>query len=353
LAHTAAPAHFTLGTYSFPDSETDSEPFAGLLLDDQVWAVQTLVALAAEAGFPLPDRASVLDLLMHWPTVWPALAHVAKGLKQGVTGGQGLLAASVPVSQLRVHAPLMPRQIFMCGANYFKHVVDLLVDQGPGANPGTEGMDPVQLRAYAEDMMNRRRREGHPYFFCKPLSTLAGPHDAVRLPAFAKKPDWELELAVVMGRAARHVRRADALSYVAGYTIANDISNRDHIWVQGDMKAMGTDWITGKSCPTYLPMGPALVPAAFVPDPQDLRITLKLNGQVMQDERTADMIFDVARQIEHLSSIVQLWPGDVICTGSPAGNGTHYQRFLQPGDVLDCSITGLGAMRNPVLADGY
>lgn len=340
------PGPFALGTYSRPGQA----PFVGLLQNEHVIALQDLVPVAAALGHGLPARVDMLGLMCAWPEVMPALQAV---MLADAAVLRPLIDASVPVSQLQVHAPLLPRQIFMCGANYFKHVVDLLVDQGPGANPGTEGMDAVQLRAYAEDMMHRRRREGTPYFFCKPLSTVTGPHDPVLLPAFAHKPDWELELAVVMGRAARHVSRDEALSYVAGYTIANDISNRDHIWVRGDMKAMGTDWIAGKSCPTYLPMGPAVVPAAFVKDPQDLRITLQLNGQVMQDESTADMIFDVARQIEYLSSVVQLWPGDVICTGSPAGNGTHYHRFLQPGDVMTCSISGLGTMRNPVQADGH
>jgi 2,4-didehydro-3-deoxy-L-rhamnonate hydrolase len=118
------------------------------------------------------------------------------------------------------------------------------------------------------------------------------------------------------------------------------------------MKAMGTDWLLGKSSPSYLPMGPFLVPAAFVNNPQDLGLTLKLNGQVMQDASSSDMIFDIARQIEYISAHVQLWPGDLIMTGSPAGNGTHYKRFIQPGDVIESTITGLGTQRNPCVRQG-
>jgi 2,4-didehydro-3-deoxy-L-rhamnonate hydrolase len=109
---------------------------------------------------------------------------------------------------------------------------------------------------------------------------------------------------------------------------------------------LGTDWLRGKSQPGFCPFGPLLVPAEFVTDPHDLRMLLTLNGQAMQDESTADMIFDIARQIEYVSTYAELWPGDLISTGSPAGNGTHYGRFLRDGDVIDATITGLGAQRN-------
>jgi 2-keto-4-pentenoate hydratase/2-oxohepta-3-ene-1,7-dioic acid hydratase in catechol pathway len=198
--------------------------------------------------------------------------------------------------------------------------------------------------------MHERARTGSPYFFSKVPSAITGPYDPVILPAIASQPDWELELAVVIGKPARNVRREDAAQYIAGYTIANDITSRDLIWCK-EPKAMGTDWISSKNSPTFLPLGPYLVPAAFVPDPAQLQIVLKLNGEVMQDESTSDMIFDIAHQIEYISSRVQLWPGDVICTGSPAGNGIHYKRYLRDGDVMEASITGLGEQRNPCIAE--
>jgi 2-keto-4-pentenoate hydratase/2-oxohepta-3-ene-1,7-dioic acid hydratase in catechol pathway len=141
------------------------------------------------------------------------------------------------------------------------------------------------------------------------------------------------------------------MDYVAGYTVANDITNRDWIYARGDMKALGTDWLAGKSCPTYLPLGPYMVPASHVPAPMNLRLELKLNGETKQDESTADMIFDIACLIEHVSGIAQLLPGDIICTGSPAGNGTHYNRFLSHGDRVEARITGLGGHRNDVIAE--
>ena len=146
-------------------------------------------------------------------------------------------------------------------------------------------------------------------------------------------------------RPARHVKAEDALSYVAGYSIVNDVSARDLI-ARTDYKMLGTDWLRSKSPPSFMPFGPVLVPACFVNDPQSLRITLMLNGQTMQNESTADMLFSVARQIEYITRHVQLWPGDLIATGSPAGNGTHYYRYLRHGDVVDSTIEGLGAQRN-------
>jgi 2-keto-4-pentenoate hydratase/2-oxohepta-3-ene-1,7-dioic acid hydratase in catechol pathway len=112
---------------------------------------------------------------------------------------------------------------------------------------------------------------------------------------------------------------------------------------------MGMDWLSSKNAPTFLPMGPYLVPAAYVGNPQELQLTLRLNGQVMQDESSADMIFDVARLIEFISQSVKLLPGDLICTGSPSGNGTHYNRFLQAGDVMEGTIAKLGTLRNPCI----
>ena len=141
------------------------------------------------------------------------------------------------------------------------------------------------------------------------------------------------------------------MDYVAGYTIANDVTARDRLY-RPDMRTIASDWLSSKSPPSFLPLGPYLVPARFVPQPQALRITLALNGQTMQDALTSDMIFDISRQIEYVSNRVALLPGDILLTGSPAGNGTHHQRFLRPGDELTGAITGLGQQRNTCIAEG-
>lgn len=347
--HNRPATSFALGTFSF----AGSPPFAALVLQaDRVVAIDALRGLCEAHGCPLPDTRSTLALFEHWDQAVPALQCAADALaSRSSTAARAAAELLVPMASLRVHPPVAARQILLSGANYFKHVVDIIVDLGPGKTPGTDGMDPQQLRTYAEQLMRRRQSEGEPYIFSKPVSVLSGAFDPIVIPGFAKQPDWELELAVVIGRPARNVKREEAFNYIAGYTVANDITNRDHVWAKPDMKALGTDWISAKSSPTYLPVGPYIVPSKFVANPQDLRVELKLNGKTMQDESTADMIFGVARLVEHVSSLVQLLPGDLICTGSPAGNGTHYGRFLQPGDIVEGSITGLGTQRTPVAAE--
>ncbi|MFN0122675.1 MAG: fumarylacetoacetate hydrolase family protein [Blastocatellia bacterium] len=314
---------FALGTFSQPDTP----PFPGLVIDQQV------IPLPLFSG--LTDAGSILSLLENWEANFNALRQQATAVPE----------SAVPLSQLKIHPPVnLPRQVFCSGANYKKHVIDLIIDEGGG--PMTENMTPDERRAWATKMMNDRAENGYPYMFTKPVSVVTGAYDNIVLPPQAKAPDWELELGVIIGRKARRVGRAEAMHYVAGYAIVNDITNRDHVFRRDAVKAMGSDWVAAKGSPTYLPFGPYLVPAAFVANPQDLRLTLKLNGEIKQDESTADMIFDIARQIEYLSGLVELWPGDVLCTGSPAGNGTHYKRFLREGDVVECEITGLGIQRN-------
>ena len=343
MTDTRITAGFKLGTFS----AAGSRPFAGLVRGEQVIALHTLQRLADGKGLSLSGSESVFALLQNWEPNFVALSNAL------ALADEAEALHWAPVSSLQVHAPVdLPRQIFCTGANYFKHVVDILVSMGPGAHPGTEHMTPAELRVHAEDMMRERSANGSPYVFSKIPSAITGPYDPVVLPTLAAQPDWELELAVVIGKAARHVRREDAMQYIAGYTIANDITSRDLIWCK-DPKAMGTDWISSKNSPTFLPLGPYLVPAAFVEDPAQLQIVLKLNGEVMQNESTSDMIFDIARQIEYISSRVQLWPGDVICTGSPAGNGIHFGRYLRDGDVMEASITGLGEQRNPCVAENH
>jgi 2-keto-4-pentenoate hydratase/2-oxohepta-3-ene-1,7-dioic acid hydratase in catechol pathway len=316
---------FALGTFS----RAGEQPFPGVIIAQQV------IPLGAFANLTSAD--SILFLLENWDTNFAAL--------QSVVEAGAPTRTAIPLEQLKIHPPVnLPRQVFCSGANYKKHVIELIVDEGGG--PMTEKMTTEERRAWATKMMDDRAANGYPYMFSKPVSVITGAYDNIVLPPHAKAPDWELELGVIIGRKARHVARADALDYVAGYAIVNDITNRDHVFRRDAVKAMGSDWVAAKGSPTYLPFGPYLVPAAFVPNPQDLQLTLKLNGEIKQDESTADMIFDIARQIEYLSSLVELWPGDVICTGSPAGNGTHYKRFLQAGDVVESTITGLGTQRN-------
>lgn len=184
-----------------------------------------------------------------------------------------------------------------------------------------------------------------PILFTKAASSLAGPCDPLALPRGSEKSDWEIELGVIIGARAHYVSEAEALSRVAGYCVINDISERTF------QLEHGGQWAKGKSAPGFGPLGPYIVGADEVPDPQDLAMRMTLNGQVMQESNTADMIFSVAEIISYLSRFMALVPGDVIATGTPegVGMGLNPPRFLQSGDVMELEIEGLGRQRTQVL----
>lgn len=331
---------FALGTFSI----AGCAPFAGLVRADKMIALHALNAASDRTGVYLSGADSMQDLLANWPRNLAALEQLVAMLDDN--GTPDLQEQFVPVSQLRVHAPNpTPRQIFCTGANYRQHVLDLAFDTDDSA----PDMSAEQRMAISRQKIDERAANGMPYAFIKLPSAITGPYDPVILPEDIERPDWELELAVVIGRRARNVTRKEAMQYVAGYTIGNDVSARERLY-RKDLRTIGTDWMSCKSPPSFLPMGPYLVPATFVPDPGHLRLKLDLNGQTMQDASTEDMIFDIARQIEYLSQRVELWPGDIIMTGSPAGNGTHHKRFLRPGDRMTGSVEGLGELRNACVA---
>lgn len=185
-----------------------------------------------------------------------------------------------------------------------------------------------------------------PIVFNKATSALSGPNDPVIIPRGAEKADWEVELGVVIGKEALYVSEADALDHVAGYCVINDMSERSF------QIERGGQWVKGKSAPTFGPTGPWLVTADEVPDPQNLRVSLMLNGETVQDETTDDMIFTVAQIISHMSQFMKLVPGDIIATGTPSGVGMGMkpQRFLKPGEVMELTIDGLGIQRQETVA---
>lgn len=241
-----------------------------------------------------------------------------------------------PLSEVTLLAPVEPRQVLQTGANYRQHVIELVV--AGLTQDGTR--TPDQARSFAADIMDERKRSGEPYFFIGLPAAVVGDDVPLVLPSYSDVHDWELELAVVIGREAFRVSRDDAMDHVAGYTIVNDITTRDLVF-RKDMKEIGTDWYRAKNAPGFLPTGPLLVPAPFV-DPSDLNLRLELNGQVMQDASTADLLFDLPALISGASQTMPLLPGDLLLTGSPAGNGQHWKRFLRDGDVMTASIAGLG-----------
>jgi 2-keto-4-pentenoate hydratase/2-oxohepta-3-ene-1,7-dioic acid hydratase in catechol pathway len=188
----------------------------------------------------------------------------------------------------------------------------------------------------------------HPILFFKANSAIVGPNDDVSMPRGSLKTDWEVELGVVIGKAAKYISQADALDHVAGYCIVNDVSER-HFQTN-----LTGQWTKGKSCDTFGPLGPWLVTRDEVLDPQNLNMTLDVNGTRRQTGNTKTMIFSVAEIIEHLSGLMTLHPGDVISTGTPPGVALGMKPkpiFLKTGDVMDLHIEGLGAQRQTVTQD--
>lgn len=185
-----------------------------------------------------------------------------------------------------------------------------------------------------------------PIIFTKAISCLNGPNDPVMIPRGSLKTDWEVELGVVIGKRARYVNEAQALEHVAGYVVVNDVSERAF------QKERGTQWDKGKGCDTFGPVGPWLVTADEIPDPQSLDMWLDLNGQRMQRGNTRTMIFGVANLIAYVSEFITLEPGDILTTGTPpgVGEGQAPQRFLKPGDVMTLGIQHLGEQRQAAIA---
>jgi 2-keto-4-pentenoate hydratase/2-oxohepta-3-ene-1,7-dioic acid hydratase in catechol pathway len=216
-------------------------------------------------------------------------------------------------------APVAPAQILCIGLNYRHHA--------------TEAGAKIPER---------------PILFVKGVNTVCHPGDPILIPTRLRSDevDYECELAVVIGRACKNVSRADALSYVLGYTCCNDVSARDH-----QLKLGGGQWCRGKFFDTFAPLGPRLVTPDEIPDPNALRIATVLNGERVQDWNTRDMIFDVPALIEYLSGSTTLVPGTVILTGTPHGVGMATKpapRWLRPGDRVDIEIEGIGTLSNPV-----
>jgi 2-keto-4-pentenoate hydratase/2-oxohepta-3-ene-1,7-dioic acid hydratase in catechol pathway len=221
-------------------------------------------------------------------------------------------------SNERIGSPIArPSKIVCIGLNYAKHAKET------GANIPTE-----------------------PILFMKSTTSLTGPYDQIVIPKNSVKTDWEVELAVVMGKKASYVSEEDAMQYVAGYVLHNDVSEREFQLERG-----GT-WDKGKGCDTFAPLGPWMVTPDEIPHPHQLRLWLSLNGKMMQDGNTDDLIFNIPHLISYLSHFMTLLPGDVISTGTPAGVGLGFTPniYLKEGDVVELGIDGLGVSKQTVVA---
>lgn len=233
-----------------------------------------------------------------------------------VAGGR----KTIPVAKARLLAPIpRPRKNIVCmGRNYAAH-----------AREG--GVAPPEV----------------PVFFTKPPTAVIGPDAPITYHRATQELDYEVELAVIIGRRGRDITAADALDYVFGYTIMNDVTARD-------LQRRHQQWFKGKSLDTFAPLGPWIVHRTAIPNPQSLRLTLRVNGEIRQDSSTAMMLFPVARLIETLSAGMTLEPGDIIATGTPEGVGMGFTppKYLQVGRVVEAEVEGIGVLRNLVVGPG-
>jgi len=289
------------------------EPRAGILVGEEVHDLAKVTRM--------PAYSTVLGVLQDWPKAKRQLSLAAKKL----AGKKGL-----PLKRAKLLAPILyPGNIYCAGANYTDHVAEMERAQGRAPGP------------------NMKELGEKPWHFVKSSkSSVVGPGARVKLPVYSQMVDWEVELAAVIGRAARDVSVEKALDYVAGYTIANDLSARD---VMRRDKNPATspfhyDWLSQKCFDGACPLGPWIVPASDIPYPQNLALKLWVNDTMMQDSHTGKMIFSTAEQIAMLSSRVTLYPGDLILTGTPAGVGMPRRMFLKAGDTVKLWIEGIGEL---------
>ncbi|QDU38902.1 Ureidoglycolate lyase [Maioricimonas rarisocia] len=302
----------------------DDEPRLGFFSDD---TVLPLLAVAVVTKTDLPESLLLTDYLPGGPhrNAILNLQHKLADLD-----ASRIAEISLPVSDVKLLVPIeAPGKLLLLAGNYSKHI-----EEGGGK---------------AEE-----RAKTFPYVFMKPpATTLTHPGDPVKIPAVSPDEiDWELELAIVVGRECKGVSEADALDYVAGYTVINDISDRAFRPNPGRNERPKDgffDWLHGKWHDTFCPMGPAILPADEVADPQKLKMKLTVNETVEQDASTAEMVFPVAAIIEFISSFVTLHPGDVISTGTPDGVGKAKGKFLKAGDQMEAWIENIGSLKNPVI----
>jgi 2-keto-4-pentenoate hydratase/2-oxohepta-3-ene-1,7-dioic acid hydratase in catechol pathway len=307
---------YKLATYAAEDG-----PRAGIVFAERIFDAARLTGRAADA--------TVLGILQDWAAAGDRLAAAANAAAVDATLAT---ADSQPLTAVKLLPPvLFPSAIYCAGANYADHAAEMARanNRPPEPDPHTLGLKPW-------------------HFLKAGRSTLAGPGDTVRISGLSQTMDWEIELAAVIGSAAKNVPVETALDHVAGYTIANDLSARDmgrrpHV---ADASPFKYDWVAHKNFDGSCPLGPWIVPAADIPDPQQLGLKLWVNGVIKQDSNTSQMIFSLAEQIAHLSSRITLQPGDVILTGTPAGVGAARPEFLKPGDEVRLWIEHIGTMTN-------
>ncbi len=310
---------FKLATFS----KRGGKPYAAIVLDD---AVYDLAQAAKAAGRTLGDARTIRDLLEDWDRNFATLQEIAAFLDRS-----GMAADSSSASSLIAHPPVArPGKMLYAAQNFQEHVDEML----------RAGMTPKDGPKFTGEKSTTK-----PYLFLKAPSCLAGAYDDIEIPRGLKRIDWEAEIACVIGRRGKHIKAERALSHIAGWMTTNDVSARD-LQIRNDRPGLRSDWLNGKSHDRFAPMGPFLVPRAFVKDHMNLFIRLTVNGVVKQNGNTSQFIFTPEEQIEYASDILSLECGDIFVCGTCGGVGQGTNTFLQPGDVMETEVEGLGKMRN-------
>jgi 2-keto-4-pentenoate hydratase/2-oxohepta-3-ene-1,7-dioic acid hydratase in catechol pathway len=305
-----------MASYKLVTYQTVEGPRSGIVVEEEVFEV---VALTGRSSY-----ATMLDILNDWDAAQALLDVAATKAKEDKIKG-------IPLGKAKLLAPVLyPSAIFCAGANYLDHMQEMATIQKIDPEP-----DPRSLGL-------------KPWHFIKASRTVVGTQSTIPLPAYSKMVDWEAELAVVIGQPAKNVPLDKALDYVAGYTIANDLSARDFSTRSpvSPTSPFKYDWVSQKNFDGACPIGPWIVPAKEIVNPQNLGIKLWVNDVLKQDSHTSKMIFSVADQIAHLSTRITLHPGDLILTGTPSGVGLARQEFLKSGDVVRVWIEKIGTLSN-------
>jgi 2-keto-4-pentenoate hydratase/2-oxohepta-3-ene-1,7-dioic acid hydratase in catechol pathway len=297
---------------------SDGRPHAGVKIGERIHPAEKLLPAAC-------DTSSVLAMLRDWDRMHPLLDKAAAQVDP---------AAGMAERDVNLLAPILyPGALFCAGANYWDHL---------------EEMAEIAKRTTGKALSMIKGAE--PWFFLKTCrGSIVGPGSPVRLPSFSKQVDWEGELGVVIARPTRRFSERRAMEAIAGFVIVHDLSARD--LMKRESTPFIYDWIGQKCFDDSAPMGPWLTPAAYVRDPNNLRIKLSVNGVMKQDSNTGRMVHSIAEQIAYLSRHVTLQPGDVIATGSPAGVGLPKGEFLKIGDRVEIEIEGCGTLVNTMIAD--
>jgi 2,4-diketo-3-deoxy-L-fuconate hydrolase len=311
---------FKLGTFA----KSDGKPFAAIVLGDDIVPLQSARAGALGA-------MSIDALLEDWDANFVRLQEVVAGLEK-----EGSPPDAARLENLRALPPVArPGKMFYAAQNFQEHVDEMLrAVMTPASGPRFTG----------------EKSTTKPYLFLKAPSTLAGAFDDIAVPRDLAKIDWEAEIALAIGNAGKRIKAERALEHVAGFMTTNDVSARD-LQIRADRPGLRSDWLNGKSHDNFAPMGPFLVPRAFVPDAMNLFIRLTINGEVKQNGNTSQFIFTPEEQIEYASNILTLEPGDIFSCGTCGGVGQGTNTFLKAGDVMETEIEGLGRMRNRFVAD--